>query len=255
MPTTKHKKISAKADGVDATEVRPSDWNADHDLKTLGASVYLGQSAAGAGPVLELPIQAQAGDDYTIMTKAAVEAAIANAFANYHPYVTGDIIASLLSSKSGWAKCNGTGLFLGNGQTNHDLFVMLWGINGGSWPVTPSRGASAEADWLASKVINVPDIRGSTLGMIDETGIVHSLLTPTTFGLRVGVEKLALTAPNLPAHTHAVPGTVPAGATMMTGAGARSDVLANDGTSGSTGSGTAINLTQPTVGVNFFIKM
>ena len=43
MPNVKHKKASAKADGADASLVRPSDWNDEHvvdqylDLPTLGA--------------------------------------------------------------------------------------------------------------------------------------------------------------------------------------------------------------------------
>lgn len=49
----KHTKHSAKADGVDATLVQPSDWNAEHTI-TMATAKVLGRATAGTGAVEEL---------------------------------------------------------------------------------------------------------------------------------------------------------------------------------------------------------
>lgn len=49
----KHKFVSAKADGADATVVRPSNWNDDHDL-TLASGRLLGRTTAGTGAAEEI---------------------------------------------------------------------------------------------------------------------------------------------------------------------------------------------------------
>ena len=118
MASLTHKFISMKADSADATFVKPSDWNEDHDLVSDGASMYLGRDATGSGDVQELPVQGTgSGDSGTIYTKAAVDAAIAAAIDGIHPFATGDVIASVMNTKSGgWVLCNGQSLFLGNGE-------------------------------------------------------------------------------------------------------------------------------------------
>jgi microcystin-dependent protein len=48
---------SAKGDGPDSTLVRPSDWNADHDLETDSTTpLVIGRQSPGAGPLEELPL-------------------------------------------------------------------------------------------------------------------------------------------------------------------------------------------------------
>lgn len=51
----KHKFTSPKSDGGDASLVKPSNWNDEHDL-TLAASRLLGRSAGTAGAVQEIPL-------------------------------------------------------------------------------------------------------------------------------------------------------------------------------------------------------
>jgi len=52
---TKHSFVSGKADGTDVTLVKPSDWNAEHNVITDADGVVLGRAAgAGAGPVQEV---------------------------------------------------------------------------------------------------------------------------------------------------------------------------------------------------------
>ena len=53
----KHQFQSAKGDGADATQVQPSNWNAEHTL-TLAAQRLLGRYAATAGAVQELSLGA-----------------------------------------------------------------------------------------------------------------------------------------------------------------------------------------------------
>lgn len=52
--SNKHKFVSAKTDGPDSTQVRPSDWNDEHDLKLAGPAL-LGKPDAGSGPAVEVP--------------------------------------------------------------------------------------------------------------------------------------------------------------------------------------------------------
>jgi len=54
MVSLKHKFQSAKADGIDSTLVKPSDWNDEHDLILPDAGV-LGKLDAGSGPAVLIP--------------------------------------------------------------------------------------------------------------------------------------------------------------------------------------------------------
>jgi len=51
----KHAFSSGKADGVDATLVQPSNWNAEHTLQ-LATNRLLGRTSAGTGPVEEIAV-------------------------------------------------------------------------------------------------------------------------------------------------------------------------------------------------------
>jgi hypothetical protein len=57
VPIVKHPFVSAKSDGADATQVQPSNWNADHDI-TMATARILGRTTAGTGPVEELTVGA-----------------------------------------------------------------------------------------------------------------------------------------------------------------------------------------------------
>ncbi len=51
-----HAFVSAKADGPDNTEVKPSDWNNPHTVETDGAGgIVVGRDTSGPGPMQELP--------------------------------------------------------------------------------------------------------------------------------------------------------------------------------------------------------
>lgn len=51
--SVKHAFTSAKSDGADATQVQPSNWNAEHNI-TLAADKLLGRDSSGAGAVQEI---------------------------------------------------------------------------------------------------------------------------------------------------------------------------------------------------------
>jgi len=204
----KHPFVNAKADGPNSTLVKPSDWNAFHSMDADGAAVYLGRNASGPGPVQELPIDhAASGDDFTMMTKAQVQAAIAAAMATISPGPeTGDLLASLRLTKAGCLLLNGQ--TIGNvGSTAtfpnasaQSLFNLMWAINGATWPVLPSRGATAAADWAALATIALPDARGCTIGMLDLAAGVTALIA--LLGVKVGASSRTLVSGDVPPHMH-----------------------------------------------------
>jgi len=61
----KHPFTSAKSDGLDATLVQPSNWNAEHTL-TLAAGKVLGRNTSSDGAVQELPIAVTSDGNVTL---------------------------------------------------------------------------------------------------------------------------------------------------------------------------------------------
>jgi len=133
---------------------------------------------------------------------------------------TGDIKTRFdINPLPGFVRCNGN--TIGNSisgsseRANADcqaLFEFLWSttVLGVFAGLTPSRGASANADWLANKRIALPDLRGRVIAGMDDMGTTAaSRLTSTYFGASGvvlgnvgGSESRTLTAAQLAAHTH-----------------------------------------------------
>ncbi len=61
MPNIKHQKVSAKSDGGDATQVQPSDWNAEHVVDQYLDMPDTATPAAPGSGVLRLFTRSQAG--------------------------------------------------------------------------------------------------------------------------------------------------------------------------------------------------
>lgn len=256
-PSLKHAKVSAKADGIDSTLVRPSDWNEEHVL-TVRTAKYLGQDSSGDGPVQEFPIDYDAtGDDFTMMTSAQVAKAIAAAIAALPPAgETGDLYASMASSRTSCLLLNGQTIGnAGSGATYASvnalaLFSLLWALNSNTWPVNGGRGVSAAADWTALKTLAVPDARGCVIGMLDLSAGINALIV--NLGVKVGEQNHLLITAEMPAHTHvAGNGTGGAGS----GGGSGFSFSNPPGVSGATGGDTAHNNVQPTLGANIFIRL
>ena len=135
---------------------------------------------------------------------------------------TGDIKTRFDTNPlAGFVRCNGN--TIGNSvsgaseRANADcqaLFEFLWsttvlGIFAG---LTPSRGATANADWLANKRCALPDLRGRVIAGMDDMGTTAaSRLTSTFFGASGivlgnagGGESQTLSTTQIPSHLHAV---------------------------------------------------
>lgn len=267
VPLVKHKFNSGKGDGIDSTRVRPINWNDQHDLKVASKSLL---GALAAGDVVELPLVTTAtGDDGTMMTKAAMDAAIAAALVGVDIPATGDLCASLAAAKPNWLLLNGQ--TIGNvgspalfaNANAHALFTLLWNINGATWPVLPTRGlVSADDDWNTGHIIAIPDARGCAIGMLDLTAGVNSLLA--LLGVKVGAQKKALVIEEIPSHTH-----LALQAKDSAGSGGGSGVYVNsfsvktatDATGGDplaappNSVARGFDIVQPTMGANIFIRL
>jgi len=143
---------------------------------------------------------------------------------------TGDFKARFgTGALQGFVRCNG--LTIGNAvsgateRANADTqpaFEYLWALN--LTAVTPSRGASATADYNAGKQIAVPDCRGRALVGLDDMGATAiGRLTAAFFGQSAivlgnagGDEKHTMAAANIALHKHRVQGNA-SGMALMPG--------------------------------------
>ncbi len=175
-----------------------------------------------------------------------------------------------------------------------NLFNVLWGSTLGL-TVSGGRGASAAADFAASKQLSLPDTSGRIMvGADNMSGTARGVLTTaTTLGAALGEQSHALTAAengphahgvtdgghvhgvNDPGHAHYMPEnlvqvTGAAGYSIYSGAGvnAASDLWSSSAGTGisiqshttgisiqNNGSGTAHNNVQPSIVVNKIIKL
>lgn len=219
---------------------------------------------------------------------------------------TGDISASLASSKTGHVLMDGGTIGkTGSGATNRanndtlNLYTLLWGLNSVSFPLfngglPQSRGATANADWTAGYTIGLPDARGRTLVGRDNMGgnianritSAGSGINGTILGAFGGLETVVLTSGQLAAHFHSATSmtTNTAGAhshtftqisgesgggtnglqirgftsgtansTQIQTSGSHSHSIS--GNTDSAGANEAHQNTQPSIVVNYFIKL
>jgi hypothetical protein len=171
---------------------------------------------------------------------------------------TGDVRVSLTSAAPlGWLAMNDTSIGnTGSGATTtgdyvFGLYKTLWDGVSNSWaPVSPARGASAVADFLALKPLTMPLALGRALAGAG----AGAGLTPRVLGQNLGTETNTLTAANLPS-----PLLTGLGLAAITAGGGPS-VFINNNQAGSgvlpnTGGGQTTNNMQPTSFMNVFIKL
>lgn len=98
----KHAFTSAKSDGGDTSLVRPSNWNAEHNL-TCATAVVLGRTTAGTGAVEELninllddPIVIACSDETTALTAGTNKVVFRMPFA----YTVSAVRASLTTAQT-----------------------------------------------------------------------------------------------------------------------------------------------------------
>lgn len=203
-----HPFVSAKGDGPDSTLVRPqSGWNANHTFTISQANRYVGRDKTGAGNAQELPIvPSTAADDGTMWTAAKVQeminAAISGVTGGILPMPLGMIVGSINGTMPGFLPLNGqtfgkaTSTAFYKSDAYQNLFNLLWPL---STVVMPGgKGASANADWTANKVLTLPQSAGCVMGA---QGFG---LTNAEFFTIVGGDTQAIAEANLPAHAHTI---------------------------------------------------
>lgn len=191
--------------------------------------------------------------------------------------MTGTVIATILTAApTGWLMFNGDTVGSAtSGATrasadHKNLFLALWeSFTNTDAPVSGGRGASAAADWAANKTITLPDLRGRS---IIGTG-TGSGLTARTHGAKVGAETHSLAAGEMPAHQHfsfnnsatsvgspsLTAGTTPV-RDNSTGSNATytmhgTATAATIGLTSSAGNGDAHNNMQPSMALNWIVKI
>ena len=152
------------------------------------------------------------------------------------------------------------------------LYTLLWALDPSDTfvPVNGGHGASAAADFAANKWIALPKALGRVLAGADPGNAVLS--RPADTGRYTGSENHTLTVGQLPSHTHPIGshthpigGTVPCGTGNAAGpnvgacAGGWSTTANTSGPSsgntGSQGSDQAHETMQPSLFVNYMIKL
>jgi len=178
------------ADG--SIKIRLTDLNGTEKLVADGLIVTGASSGGGGGSAVDATTVLQTGD-FKIN------------------YGTGVL--------SGFVRANGR--TLGNAtsgateRANADTVALFaWLYNDTNLAVLGGRGASAAADYAASKTIVIPDIRGRALAGLDDMGnTAAGRLSATYFGTAAtvlgaagGAESQTLTLTQLPSITSSVPG-------------------------------------------------
>lgn len=137
---------------------------------------------------------------------------------------TGMIVADMGNgaTKAGWVRLNGgtigSALSGADERANADaqaLFVRLWGqLADTEAPVLPSRGTTANGDWLANKRLTLPDGRNAgliglgTMGKAERGLLNNAALVWNTgggsgkAGSSVGAAFQAMTVAQMPVHKH-----------------------------------------------------
>lgn len=216
---------------------------------------------------------------------------IATLLATYlNPFTTGDVKPTLKSvADTGWVLMNdgsiGNASSTATTRANADtsaLFTLLWTNLSDTWaPVSTGRGASAAADFAANKRLTLPKALGRALAAAGAGSGLTSRSLGETLGAETVVADLAahthaagtLAADSAGSHTHDIPGGGDGGVTAlkptvasstnggapsvvtpaMASAGAHAHTVS--GTSASTGAGGGHANMQPTMFLNFMVKL
>jgi microcystin-dependent protein len=191
--------------------------------------------------------------------------------------MTGTVIATIrAAAPTGWLLFNGdTFGSATSGATrasadHQELFLVLWAsLTNTDAPVSGGRGATAAADWAANKTITLPDMRGRS---IIGTG-TGSGLSARTHGAKVGAEEHTLTESQMPLHGHAYRASVassgssdattattggfPTKLTGLTTQAAFTGTPSNTAGQqiGGTGGSAAHNNMQPSMALNWIVKI
>lgn len=176
-------------------------------------------------------------------------------------WTTGDAKATLkTAADTGWIMADdgtiGASGSAGTNRANDDceaLFKLLWNNIGDTYaPVGGGRGASAQEDWDAGKVIQVGTLLGRALGVAG----AGSGLTARALGEVVGEEDHLLTLSEMPQHYHTWDDdTGGSGARSHNDSSGNYQHVSESGNTGPAGGDAAHNNMQPTAFLNVMIKL
>lgn len=166
-------------------------------------------------------------------------------------FTTGDVLwVPYAGTRSGWVRGNartiGNAASGGTERANADtaaLFAYFWNnFSNTLCAVSGGRGATAVADFAASKTIGTLDMRGrGPFGLDDMGNSAASVIaagTPTVGGSGSGAETVTLTTSNLPSYNLSVASITGSVGTALSGTNGTSNILRNQTTAGNlTGGG------------------
>ena len=198
----KHKFVSAKTDGTDATLIRPSNWNDAHDI-SLSTNSLIGRATAGAGPAEEITCTALARAILASADAGAVLVAL-----GLGAFSTGDVKLTLKASADpGWIMMNDQTIGSVSSAAAfasadaQALYELIWtNVSDTYAPVTGGRGGTASGDFGAGKPMRLTKVLGRALAAAGS----GSGLSSRMLGATVGEEANVLTIANLIQHDHTV---------------------------------------------------
>ena len=198
----KHKFVSAKTDGTDATLIRPSNWNDAHDI-SLSTNSLIGRATAGAGPAEEITCTALARAILASADAGAVLVAL-----GLGAFSTGDVKLTLKASADpGWIMMNDQTIGSVSSAAAfasadaQALYELIWtNVSDTYAPVTGGRGGTASGDFGAGKPMRLTKVLGRALAAAGS----GSGLSSRMLGATVGEEATVLTIANLIQHDHTV---------------------------------------------------
>lgn len=231
--TITHPFVSPKADGVDTTLVRPSNWNDDHEIELSGPGV-VGRTAAGPGAASLVALST-----FAVPTGAYV------AFAG-------------ATVPDGWLLCYGQAVSRATYATLFAVTGVVYGTGDGATtfnlPDLRGRVVAGKDNMGGVNAARLSTVMSSTtLGAVGGVQSATTTITGSTAGsLTVTTTAVSMDGPNTvtssnpgvgqnhagPTHTHA----------NLVSTGATSGSLTVSGTSAS------FNIVQPTMIANYIIK-
>jgi len=235
--TVRHQFHSGKADGIDSTLVKPSDWNNTHIISSDQQGIVLGRPAgAGGGDIEELP--------FSSVTFGVVP--------------PGSVVGwPAAAAPTGWFLCDGSNV---SRSANPTLFANIgttFGAGDGSTtfglPDLRGRvmtmldgGTNRNPSFNALGVAGgAPTSSSPVFGFVDVSGTLTGNAAGTSNAENQGFVAAAASGAGAAQFSHNHNINIPASV-----GGGLSGTIRNDGNNG-TGS---FNIVQPTIAMNFIIK-
>jgi hypothetical protein len=158
----KHKFASAKTDGGDATLVRPSNWNDEHDL-LIDASKIVGRTTAGTGSAEEIAVSA----DLTLTAGTLGVAASLSGKTLVEPAIDGTIVEEVFTITDGASV----------DIDPSDGSIQLWTLTASRTPVAPTSWTAGQGITLQIADGTAYAITWTTMGVVWAGGTAPTLAT------------------------------------------------------------------------------